>query len=250
MNETQNTNDRLKSAVNSVAVPPYLEARIRNRIQTEQRPRPWFARPAFFKMLTAGVAAIICLGVAIAYQQGHFRFSRGSQRSYIASISTRLVSIMRPGLADHIFCSVYRKYPKDAPAVDVLAKKLPPQFHELIPIVQAQVPSDYRLLISHQCRIDGRRFVHLSLENDSHVLSLVITKRNGGESFKADGLLPVLMQSDIPMYQSGAARFTMTAFETRDYLVYFVSDLPQTQNTQIMRAMAPALKDLFKKLEG
>ena len=245
MNETPSSDNRLKSAVNSVEVPPFLEARIRGQIRAGRPSNTWL-----FKLVPAGIAAVLCLGVAISYHVGHLRLTKASQISYVWSVSNRLVSLMRPGLADHINCSVFRKYPKNAPGVEILAQKLPPQYRELIPIVQSQVPSDYRLLISHQCRWDGRRFVHLSLENDSHVLSVMITPRKGGESFRADGLLPALVQSDIPMYQSGIQRFAITAFETRDSLVYFVSDLPQAENTRILQAMVPAMKDLLRKLEG
>lgn len=245
MNETPSSDNRLKNAVNSVEVPPFLEARIRSQIRAGRPSSTWL-----FKLVPAGIAAVLCIGIAISYHEGHLRLTKASQISYVWSVSNRLVSLMRPGLADHINCSVFRKYPKNAPAVEILAQKLPSQYRELIPIVQSQVPSDYRLLISHQCRWDGRRFVHLSLENDSHVLSVMITPRKKGESFQADGLLPALVQSDIPMYQSGVQRFAITAFETRDSLVYFVSDLPQAENTRIMQAMVPAMKDLLRKLEG
>jgi hypothetical protein len=248
MNETPETNNRLKSAVNSVAVPPFLEARIRSRIQAEQRPRPWLFRPATLKLASAALVTVFCAGTALAYHEGHLRLTKASKISYVWSVSNRLVSLMGVALGDHINCSVFRKYPKDAPPIAVLEQKLPAQFRELIPIVQSQVPSDYRLLISHQCRWNGRRFIHLSLENDSHVLSVVITVRKGDESFGAEGLLPALVQSDIPMYQSGVQRFALTAFETPGYLVYFVSDLPQAENTRIMQAMAPAMKGLLNKL--
>ncbi len=248
MNQTPEPDNRLKTAVNSVAVPPFLEARIRSRIQAEQQPGPWFARIGVAKLASAGVVAALCAGVALAYHEGHLRLTKASQISYVWAVSNRLVSLMRPGLADHINCSVFRKYPQNAPAVEVLAQKLPAQYRELIPIVQKEVPQDYKLLISHQCRWNGRRFVHLSLENSSHVLSLVITRRNQGESFRADGLLPALVQSDIPMYQSGIQRFAITAFETPGYLVYFVSDLPQSENTRIMLAIAPAMQGLLNKI--
>ena len=248
MNNSPEKNNRLKEAVNSVAVPAYLEARIRSRIRGEREPRHFGF--GYFKLPVAGLAALLFLGAAIAYQYGHLRFTKASQMSYVWSVSNRLVTLMRPGLADHVNCSVFRKYPKNAPAVEVLAEKLPAQYRELIPIVQGQVPPDYRLLISHQCRWDGRKFIHLSLENNFHVLSLVITARKPGESFRADGLLPALVASDIPMYQSGVQRFAMTAFETKDYIVYFVSDLPQAENTMIMQAMAAPVKNLLKKLEG
>jgi hypothetical protein len=240
--------NRLKDAVNSVAVPPYLEARIRSRIRADRGPRLFGF--GYFKLAATGLAALLVLGAAISYQYGYLRFTKASQISYVWSVSNRLVSLMRPGLADHVNCSVFRKYPKNAPALEVLARKLPDQYRELIPIVQSHVPPDYRLLISHQCKWDGRKFIHLSLENKSHVLSLVITARKAGESFRAEGLLPALVASDIPMYQSGVQRFAMTAFETKGYIVYFVSDLPQAENSRIMQAMAAPVKDLLGSLEG
>jgi len=248
MNQTPETTNRLKTAVNSVAVPPYLQARILNRIRVEQQPHPWLFQLGTLKLASVGLVAVLCAGTALSYHEGHLRLTKASKISYVWSVSNRLASLMGAGLADHINCSVFRKYPKDAPPVAVLEQKLPAQFRELIPIVQSQVSSDYRLLISHQCRWNGRRFIHLSLENSSHVLSVVLTVRKGSESFGAEGLLPALVQSDIPMYQSGVQRFTITAFETPGYLVYFVSDLPQAENTRIMQAMAPGMRSLLNKL--
>ena len=241
-------NNRLKSAVDSVTVPPFLEARVRSQIQAVQQPRPWFFRLATLKLASVGLVAVLCAGTALAYHEGHLRLTKASKTSYVWSVSNRLVSLMGAALGDHINCSVFRKYPKDAPPVAVLEQKLPAEYRELIPIVQSQVPSDYRLLISHQCRWNGRRFIHLSLENSSHVVSVVISRRKDGESFGAEGLLPALVQADIPMYQSGVQRFAITAFETPGYLVYFVSDLPQSENTRIMQAMAPGMQNLLNKL--
>jgi hypothetical protein len=58
-------------------------------------------------------------------------------------------------------------------------------------------------------------------------------------------MLPALVQAGIPMYQSSVQRFQMTAFETRDYLVYFISDLPKQQNTELMLALGPKVKDFL-----
>lgn len=245
MNQTQDSNNRLKRAVNSVAAPPFLEARIRANLQGAPPARSWRRI-----LLAASVAAAaLAMAIYVPYQNGYFRFTRGMQETYIVSLTSKLVSLMGPGLADHIICSVFRKYPKDAPPVETLMQKLPEDYHELIPIVQATVPSQYQLLITHQCRFRGRRFVHLSWEDNRHVLSLVITRRNQGEAFQAEGLLPALIRSDIPMYQSGVQAFAMTAFETPDFLVYFVSDLPQEENTRLMAAMAPGVKSVLSKME-
>jgi hypothetical protein len=62
-------------------------------------------------------------------------------------------------------------------------------------------------------------------------------------------LLPELVHSGIPIYKSGVQRFQMAAFESRDYLVYFISDLPAQQNTEIMTAMAPAVRSFLAARE-
>ena len=51
------------------------------------------------------------------------------------------------------------------------------------------------------------------------------------------------------MYQSNAQRFQLSAFESRDYLVYVISDLPRQKNAELMIAMAPKVKDFLKNLE-
>jgi hypothetical protein len=238
------SDDRLKTAVHSVEVPPYLAARIRNRIRGAEKPRRWA-----FLLAPAAAAAALCVGVAVAYQQGHLRFTRDSQESYIASVSSQIGTLMRVGLGDHIHCAVFRKYPKNPPKTEELVGTLGPEYSGLIPIVRSQVPENYHMMLAHQCRYHGRRFVHLSLMNDSHLLSLMVTRKSAGESFDGTGMLPALVQSGIPMYRADVQRFTITAFESRDFLIYFVSDLPREQSNEMMLSMAPAVQSFLKNLE-
>ena len=81
------------------------------------------------------------------------------------------------------------------------------------------------------------------------MLSMVITRKGEGESFATENMLPGLVQSGIPMYQQTVQRFQMAAFETRDYLVYFISDLPKQQNQDLMIALGPQVKDFLARLE-
>lgn len=236
--------ERLKTAVESVATPPYLETRIRTRIQASQHSHSWA-----WQWVAVAAACAVCVGVVVAYQLGHLRLTAGSQESYISSVSTRVVTLMRVGLGDHIHCSVFRKFPKDPPKVEDLAAKLGPQYRGLIPIVRSKIPGDYRLMLAHQCSYHRRKFVHLSLKNGSQLISLVITRKGEGETFEAGDLLPALAQSGISFYNSGVQRFQIAAFESRDYVVYFISDLPQQKNTEMMLAVAPQVKDFLSRLE-
>ena len=235
---------RLEKAVHSVEAPPFLEARIRHSLSTAKPGRRWLPR-----LIPAAAALAIFAGFAIAYELGHLRLTVHSQESYIASVSTHIATLMRVGLGDHIHCSVFRKYPKNPPSTEEFIKKMNPQYAGLIPIVRSQVPDTYRMMLAHQCSYHRRKFVHLSLMSDSNMLSLVMTKKADGESFSTDDMLPELVHSGIPMYQSSVQRFQISAFETRDYLVYFISDLPKQKNTELMLTLSPRVKDFLANLE-
>ena len=244
MNETPKSDNRLRAAVKSVAAPPFLEARIRHSLRTEspieKAGRRWLPR-----LIPAAAALAVFAGFAVAYQLGHLRLTVSSQESYIGSVSTRIATLMRVGLGDHIHCAVFRKYPKNPPTTQDFIGKMNPQYAGLIPIVRSQVPDSYRMMLAHQCSYHRRKFVHLSLMNDSNMLSLVITRKGDGESFNTEDMLPALVQAGIPMYQSSVQRFQISAFETRDYLIYFISDLPKQQNTELMLALGPKVKDFL-----
>jgi hypothetical protein len=251
-------NNRLKDAVNSVPVPDDLEARLRGLIHAEKLRSSAPPRRRWLPMLVPAVAAaVVSAALLTAYQFGHLRLTRGSQDAYIASVSSHLGVLMRIGLRDHIHCSVFRKYPKNPPTAEEIlmptpekgVKAISPQYAGLIPIVRSLVPENYRMTLAHQCTYKGREFIHLSLMDQSNMLSLVITRKVDGESFYGSDMLPALSESGIPMYQAGVQRFKITAFETSDYLVYFISDLDKQRNTDLMLALAPRVKEFLGKLE-
>ncbi len=286
MNPTPGNRNRLKEAVNSVPVPDILAARLRSQIHAQALalsardslrsavrnvPVPasldsriripisgalpaWRPLPRLAPVL---VAAGVLAALGTAYQSGHLRLTKASQDAYIASVSSRLGALMRIGLRDHIHCSVFRKYPKNPPAAEEIlnpgfekgVKAISPQYAGLIPIVRGLVPENYRMTLAHQCTYQGREYIHLSLMDESNMLSLVIAKKVNGESFRAAGMLPALGQSGIPMYQAGVQRFQISAFETTDYLVYFISDLGRQRNTDFMLALALPVKGFLAKTE-
>jgi len=235
----------LRLAAHGVETPAYLESRIRNRIQASHGPSfrtNWFMAAAVTAMV------VVSVGLSLAYRSGHLRLTKDSKESYIAAASSEVPTLMRVGLGDHIHCAVFRKYPQNPPPMEQFSKQLGPEYSGLIPIVQQHVSSDFRLILAHLCRYHNRRFVHLTLTDGTRLLSVVIARKGDGESFEKQALLPALSESGLPIYRAGAQRFQMAAFETRDQLVYVISDLPQDRNTELMRAMAPALSGYLGKL--
>ena len=246
MNETPERNDRLQGAVRGVEAPDYLATRISAHLRAEpQRP----VRRLSFGWVAAGAVAVLTLAVTLAYQAGYLRLTSGSREEYITTISNRVPTLMRVGLGDHVHCAVFRKFPKDAPKVADLVKRMSAVQRPLVEIVQKHVPADYKLMIAHECRYHGRKFVHLALQNDAHLLSLVIARKSDGESFAIEGVLPELVSGGVPVYRANVQRFEMAALESDAYLVYVISDLPHQQNSQVMASMSAELRELMKKFE-
>jgi hypothetical protein len=238
--------NRLKEAVRATQTPAFLEARIRNAIAAEPPRRVWWKQ----FMPAAAALALLVVSVGVAYQLGNLRLTTASQESYIASVTGRVATLMRVGLGDHIHCSVFRKYPKNAPKVEELASNLGPRYKALVPIVQKHVPKDFQLMIAHVCAYHDRKFLHLSMKGDSNLMSLVIVRKKDSESFRTEEMLPALTQSGIPIYKAGAQKFQIASFETEGHLVYLISDLRSEKNLQMMLAMAPSVKEILEKAKS
>jgi len=236
--------DRLKAAVRSVSAPPRLEARVRSGIRESESRRVWGRY-----LLPVAAVTLLSLGGTVAYQVGHLRVTTKSQESYIASISGHVANVMRVGLGDHVHCSVFRKFPKNPPTLAEMSARLGPDYEGLLPLVKDRVPADLQIVMAHRCKYHGREFVHLALRSDAKLLSMVISLKRDGESFTKENLAPVLADSGIPVYRAGVQRFEIAGFESRNHLVFVVSDLPQQKNIEIMTALAPVVTNLLNKVK-
>lgn len=236
---------QLQRAVRGTEVPPYLESRIRANLRSAEPRQILQARYSW--MAAAALLAVSVFG-GIAYQLGHLRVTASSQESYIASVSNHIASIMRVGLRDHLHCAYFRKYPKDAPKLESIERKLSKPYRGMIPIVRKHVPADFQVMVTHECSFHDREFVHLALKRGSQLLSVVLAVKEDGESFKTEELIPALTEAGIPFYQARAKRFQIAAFESDRHLIYIVSDLSPAENLRTMTAMGPELKEYLNRL--
>ena len=238
--ERRKVRARLQTAVRNVQVPAGLEGRIRERLRPTRPPQA-----KKFHLMAIAATIVVCFGSWVAYQFGGLRVTTASQESYFETLTRQVAAVMRPGLGDHLHCAVVRQRSSRS---KVAADHLPAAFKALIPIVDRYVPAELPLVLAHECRYRGRTLVHLTFRDGSNLLSLVIARKQGGESLSATNLLPVLSDSGIPIYEAGAQKFRVSAFESRDFLVYTVSDLSHQENRDILVALAPALRDLLNQI--
>jgi anti-sigma factor (TIGR02949 family) len=229
--ERQKMRSRLRTAVREVHVPSSLENRVRDRIRQSRQPQ---SKKIYLMAIAAAV--VVCFGSWIT-----FRSTTDGPAELVAHVG----DVMRVGLKQHIHCAVIRqRNTRPAEGVD----KLTSQFKELAPIVQQHIPANLSLNVAHECSFEGRKFVHLTFRDGRNLLSLVIARKGGGESFQSARLLPALTHSGIPMYTSGAGRYQIAAFETDGFLVYAVSELPRAKNLDVLTALAPALHRFLARI--
>lgn len=236
--------NRVRLAHQSAPAPVGLETRIRAAIRAEAEPRPAWRGASLWMMATA--ALLMMVGLGVAYQLGHMRFSRASQDAYIASIANQVASLLRPGLKDHVHCAYYRKFPK-TPAQAKFLEELGPEYSDLLHVVKRYSPNGYQLVTAHKCGYEDRRYVHLALKKGGSLVSLVIAAKGAGESFATEQLRPDLQTDGRQFFQAGVQRFAVSAFETDRHLVYTVSDLTAAENMNLMVAMAPQVSAVLAR---
>lgn len=242
---------RLKAAVNAQSVPPEFQVRIREQIRNHRSPGwPGFSwlRAGWPRVAMATAASLlVCAGIWVNYSWERMPpiSDRPAQNAYIKKVSTTLAAVLKVGLGDHIHCSIFRKYPKDAPPVEKMEADLGPEYKGLLPVVRAAVPEGYRVVMAHRCGYAGRKFIHLTFENNGGLLSLVVARKEDGESLAS--LAPSAEPSGVPIYQSAAGRYQVAGFEAGNFFAYVVSELKNKANLQIASSVAPGVREFLMK---
>jgi anti-sigma factor (TIGR02949 family) len=232
--------NRLRSAVKSQAVPPELQVHIRERI-SKPRSHSWMAADWTRWAVAAAATILDCAGVWSTWSRERLPgiTDRPAQTAYIQKISASMAAVLKVGLGDHIHCAVFRKYPKTPPTVDVMEEKLGPEFKGLLPVVRASVPDGYRIVMAHQCTYGDRKFVHFTMEKNGTLLSLVIARKQPGDSLQ--GLSASGDPAGIPIFQSSAQKYEVAGFDAGNFLAYVVSDLKSSTNLQVAENLAPGV---------
>ena len=207
---------RLRDLAQSVEPPGGLHERVCSRIESDraENRKQW-------NLLAIAAAALLAIG---SYSALH-----------------RDSAMMRIGVNQHIHCAVARTYPAQEPEMSSLIAGTDTAYAALIPVMQAHVPPDYRVVMAHQCDYRGRQYIHVIARRGTDLISLLVTKRGPGEAFQ-DDLRAAAVEDGVPEYASTAQRYSVAGFQTPEYLVYLVSDLSPDQNLAGMKAMTRQVK--------
>ncbi|MGH9668191.1 MAG: hypothetical protein ACRD9L_27540, partial [Bryobacteraceae bacterium] len=150
---------------------------------------------------------------------------------------------------DHVHCALGGHYPATPPSLAEMAVKMGPEYAQLVPIVEEKL-AGYEVLEGHRCSAKGRRYEHIILRGGHGLMSVVVTRKHSGEAFPRGVLAPLLSASGIPMHNATISSLTVSGFETRDFLVFVVSNLNENANRQIAERLAPGMRGVLTRIES
>ncbi len=221
-----NFGERLRQATRSEPIPLGLETRIRARL--EQRQQPW---PTRWRLGLAAAAACLSGALFLGYEYGHFRWTEASQEAYVVRVADQLSGLLRVGLADHLHCALFGRYPKKGPALDKVAKALGPSYAVAGEAMVRALGPGYRLAEAHICVYLDREFVHLVAKSDDRLVSLLVTEKHTGES------LPSGARGPASIHEAAAERFGIAAAETDRHAIYLVGDIDPRESGRVLAAI-------------
>jgi hypothetical protein len=238
--------ESLKGAVHRSAVPPFLEARIRASLagrKTERRSL-WIWAPAF---CTAAALAIAALSGWIGSRQERpWEMTSAEQDTFIETLYGQVADIMRVGLGDHLHCAYFRKFPDGLPTAEHLAEKIGPQYAPLLTAIRERAPAGHQVLLAHQCVFQDRRFIHIAIKDRGKLLSLVITRKQPGESFREG----VITSPTPSIHQDSAGQFAIAGFDAGEHLAFVISDHNENDNLELAATLASPVQQVLNGEQG
>lgn len=225
--------EALRRAVEKQLPPEHLSTAVRARLRKTQ---PWYfsfrQAPPAWAVALASMAFVVLAG---AVGQQWLRLRGGRQM---------VAGVLTLGVSDHLHCAIQgHNYPEVAHPPDQLSKNLGPRYAGLLPVVEAQL-SGFQVLEAHICSVPGspRKYVHFIARGRGTIVSVIITKREGG-SFPAGRFLVAKTSGGVDLYNAKLKGIGIAGFETNDYFGFVVSDLGQDDMVQLASALAPPLRD-------
>jgi anti-sigma factor (TIGR02949 family) len=228
--ERQRLKRSLRDAARAEIAPAGLEARIRQNLRAGRSGSSSFLRG----WMAAAAALVVLLGSGYAL------------RTRLGAVRDSAGQILKVGLADHVHCTLEGHYPDQPPADAQMRAALGHEYAAVLPVVQ-QAAGEFVILAAHICKTDGRAYAHVILRKGGALASVVIARKQPGETFPKSLLLPTIRASGLELHASSMSELQVAGFETKQHLVYFVSNLTAAENKLMALKLAPGLDRALRK---
>ena len=260
LKESEGIRDRLRQAVANEPVPESLRENLLQTLATPNLIRPdrqkrerKFPLPLPYLYGAVGVVLLLIIGWFV-FRSPNNEPDPGKTELASVEATNQIAELLQVGMNDHLQCAVafhkgdIPEYGQEKMRAE-LAKRtetLEEDFSSLIPIAQEKI-EEGKLLVAHKCTFGGRHYVHMILKGDENMISVIITRKQEGESLAARKGRGAKV-GNIPIHHASLNGYEIAGFDTEQFLVYVASDLPEEKNLHIAAAVAEPVRDLLTEI--
>ncbi|HEY6218319.1 MAG TPA: zf-HC2 domain-containing protein [Pyrinomonadaceae bacterium] len=190
-----------------------LRARVWNRIMTSDRGTLFFRRPARLVAIAAMLLLAVCTGIV-----------------YLSVRSKSVATVYADAVDDH-YEEVVQRTPLSGwrTDLDMLGQR---QLGDS-EIINKLGPAGYQLVRARVCELGGELYVHAEYKNEKGEISIFIKRRSGDLPGAAKDVV-----NGCPIHVETTRGFQVAGFQTEQFTVLIVSDLPSTENFRLARESA------------
>jgi anti-sigma factor RsiW len=237
---------RLKEQLKHAVMQEYAPVALSERIGRDLRRSRGFSFNTLSLSLAAAAAVLVIAAVTLLTSS-----PAGKPLSLQAEVARGDVTghVLKIGFDDHVFCAIDHQLANRQFTPEQMSDRLGPEYAGLVALVNERMPRDYAVVVGHRCHYQGREFIHLIMRTQNDVVSLVITRKNG-EAFPTGGVATIVQAAGGPIYSAAWANQQVAGWETRDHLVFVVSNETMDTNLQIASTLALPVRDFLARLES
>ena len=228
---------RLRAAIKNspdFQINPAFERRLTDNLRSaalaENRRFAFLFAP---KIFVPALAALL-----IVFTFGFVFLSQTNDRVQIAQVGSdnseikNLVKISSAAVVSHEECALEKLQKWEATAKQDFADKA--VFTEqIVKPLKAHLSENVEMLHAHDCVFEGKRLTHVILRKDGRIVSVFFDKSEAAASANTSTTASIVCDKE-----SG---FQIASFQNESRRVFVVSDLSETENLSVARALSDSL---------
>lgn len=160
--------------------------------------------------------------------------------------------LARFAVDDHRNCAIEFRLPEAPIALEEAGRRYDGAYISLAKTVREQLAGldgPATLVEAHSCIVEGRRFAHLVLKQNAHLVSFLITVFDGQET-AAPGTNAATKKDEQVISCSQVQGYQVSCFQTGRHAIFVVSDLSEGDNLNLARSLAPAIYQHLDRAES
>lgn len=177
---------------------------------------------------------------------------RGAPDAHMSNAGLRL---SESAVGDHRDCAIKFRLAEAPIDLEEAGRKYDRAFINLASVVKnrsADLTGQFEFIEAHSCVFKGRRFAHVVLKHQGHVVSLLVAELEQDEktATRSGQAAPPQDARGQVIACSRSEGFQVSCFETARHAVFVVSDLSEADNLAVARAFAPSVQEHIARAES